>query len=49
MPANTHLTDGVKGGLKVDELRERLRELGKQASNHQAPEEIMKLNAEKLL
>jgi hypothetical protein len=33
----------------VDKHRERLMELGKQAANQQAPEELMKLYAEKLL
>jgi len=46
--AGQHPSHGRReGGLKVDEHRERLRELGKPASNHQAPEEIMKLSAEK--
>jgi hypothetical protein len=33
----------------VDKRQERLMELGKQASNQQAPEELMKLSDEKLL
>ena len=49
MAYNTHLAYGVKGGLKVDEHRERLMELCKQASNYHVLATLMKLSDEKLL
>jgi hypothetical protein len=44
MPGNTHLTDGVREALKVEGHRKRSMELYKEASNQQAPEELMKLS-----
>jgi hypothetical protein len=41
---NTRLTDGAREALKVEEHRERSMGLYKQASNQQAPEELMKLS-----
>jgi hypothetical protein len=49
MPCNTHLTSGMKGGLKVNEHQERLRELYRQALKDYTPAILMKLVDEKLL